>query len=71
MPLPHSSSSGRASPIWPASRTADFSTDSDALGDAYEFLIGQFAAGSGKKAGEFYIPQQLSDILSAIVTLNS
>jgi len=31
---------------------ADFSTDSDALGDAYEYLIGQFAAGSGKKAGE-------------------
>jgi type I restriction enzyme M protein len=36
---------------------ADFSTDSDALGDAYEYLIGQFAAGSGKKAGEFYTPQ--------------
>src|SRR5690606_40885252 len=33
---------------------ADFSTDSDTLGDAYEYLIGQFAAGSGKKAGEFY-----------------
>lgn len=33
---------------------ADFSTDVDALGDAYEYLIGQFAAGSGKKAGEFY-----------------
>jgi type I restriction enzyme M protein len=50
---------------------ADFSTDSDALGDAYEYLIGQFAAGSGKKAGEFYTPQQISDILSAIVTLDS
>jgi len=50
---------------------ADFSTDSDALGDAYEYLIGQFAAGSGKKAGEFYTPQQLSDILSEIVTLDS
>ena len=32
---------------------AEFSTDSDTLGDAYEYLIGQFAAGSGKKAGEF------------------
>ena len=32
---------------------ADFSSDIDALGDAYEYLIGQFAAGSGKKAGEF------------------
>lgn len=49
----------------------EFSTDSDALGDAYEYLIGQFAAGSGKKAGEFYTPQQISDILSAIVTLDS
>ena len=50
---------------------ADFSTDSDTLGDAYEYLIGQFAAGSGKKAGEFYTPQQISTILSAIVTLDS
>ncbi|MDD3609682.1 MAG: type I restriction-modification system subunit M [Halothiobacillaceae bacterium] len=47
-----------------------FSTDSDALGDAYEYLIGQFAAGSGKKAGEFYTPQPISSILSAIVTLD-
>ena len=50
---------------------AEFSTDSDTLGDAYEYLIGQFAAGSGKKAGEFYTPQRLSDILSAIVALDS
>ena len=49
----------------------DFSADIDALGDAYEYLIGQFAAGSGKKAGEFYTPQQISDILSTIVTLDS
>ena len=48
-----------------------FSTDSDTLGDAYEYLIGQFAAGSGKKAGEFYTPQRISDILSEIVTLDS
>lgn len=50
---------------------AGFSTDSDVLGDAYEYLIGQFAAGSGKKAGEFYTPQQISTILSGIVTLDS
>ncbi len=50
---------------------AQFSTDSDILGDAYEYLIGQFAAGSGKKAGEFYTPQTLSTILSRIVTLDS
>lgn len=49
---------------------ADFSKDRDALGDAYEYLIGQFAAGSGKKAGEFYTPQQISTILSEIVTLD-
>lgn len=48
-----------------------FSTNRDTLGDAYEYLIGQFAAGSGKKAGEFYTPQQISDILSEIVTLDS
>ncbi|NBV26406.1 MAG: type I restriction-modification system subunit M, partial [Actinobacteria bacterium] len=50
---------------------AGFSADIDALGDAYEFLLGQFAAGAGKKAGEFYTPQQISDVLSAIVTLDS
>lgn len=48
-----------------------FSTDSDTLGDAYEYLIGQFASGSGKKAGEFYTPQQISSVLSDIVTLDS
>lgn len=42
--------------------------ESDLLGDAYEFLIGQFAAGAGKKAGEFYSPQEVSTILARIVT---
>ena len=41
----------------------------DILGDAYEYLIGQFASGAGKKAGEFYTPQQASKILARIVTL--
>lgn len=50
---------------------AEFGTDTDILGDAYEYLIGEFAAGSGKKAGEFYTPQQISTILSRIVTLDS
>lgn len=50
---------------------ADFSTDTDTLGDAYEYLIGKFAAGSGKKAGEFYTPQQISTILSRIVILDT
>lgn len=43
-------------------------TESDILGDAYEYLIGQFASGAGKKAGEFYTPQGVSTILSKIVT---
>ena len=43
--------------------------DRDVLGDAYEYLIGQFAAGAGKKAGEFYTPQQVSKILAKIVTV--
>jgi len=41
----------------------------DVLGDAYEYLIGQFAANAGKKAGEFYTPQAVSEILARIVTL--
>ena len=48
-----------------------FPDDIDVLGDAYEYLIGQFAAGSGKKAGEFYTPQLVSNILSDIVVLDS
>ncbi|PZX57595.1 type I restriction enzyme M protein [Algoriphagus ratkowskyi] len=42
--------------------------ESDVLGDAYEYLIGKFAAGAGKSAGEFYTPQQVSSILAKIVT---
>lgn len=41
--------------------------DIDVLGDAYEYLISQFAANAGKKAGEFYTPQQVSRILAKIV----
>lgn len=40
----------------------------DILGDAYEYLIGQFASGAGKKAGEFYTPQEVSKVLAKIVT---
>jgi type I restriction enzyme M protein len=43
--------------------------DSDILGDAYEYLIGNFASSAGKKAGEFYTPQQVSKILAKVVTL--
>ena len=41
----------------------------DILGDAYEYLIGKFASGAGKKAGEFYTPQQVSKILAKLVTV--
>uniref|UniRef100_UPI0025E3B4C7 type I restriction-modification system subunit M N-terminal domain-containing protein n=1 Tax=uncultured Methanobrevibacter sp. TaxID=253161 RepID=UPI0025E3B4C7 len=43
--------------------------ESDILGDAYEYLISQFASSAGKKAGEFYTPQEVSKILAKIVTL--
>lgn len=43
--------------------------ESDVLGDAYEYLIAQFASGAGKLAGEFYTPAQVSKILAKIVTL--
>ena len=45
--------------------------DTDTLGDAYEYLIEKFAANAGQKAGEFYTPQYVSDILSEIVALDS
>lgn len=41
--------------------------DSDVLGDLYEYLIGMFAANSGAKAGEFYTPHQVSDIMARIL----
>lgn len=44
-------------------------TESDVLGDAYEYLIGKFASGAGKKAGEFYTPQQVSSVLARLVTI--
>jgi len=47
-------------------RLAD--TTADVLGDAYEYLIGEFASGAGKKAGEFYTPQAVSTLLAKLVT---
>ena len=41
-------------------------TEGDVLGDAYEYLIGQFASETGKKAGEFYTPQGPARILTRI-----
>jgi len=39
----------------------------DIIGDVYEYLIGQFAAGAGKKAGEFYTPPEVSILLAKLV----
>ncbi len=41
-------------------------SDADVLGNAYEYLIGQFASETGKKAGEFYTPQAVSKIITRI-----
>lgn len=45
-------------------------TSSDTLGDAYEYLISQFASESGKKAGEFYTPQKVSELLTRLTLVN-
>jgi len=45
-------------------------SNADILGDAYEYLIGQFASGAGKKAGEFYTPPEVSQVLAKLVTSN-
>jgi type I restriction enzyme M protein len=41
--------------------------NSDIIGDAYEYLIGKFASGAGKKAGEFYTPPEVSSLLAQLV----
>ena len=50
---------------------SELTIEQNMLGDAYEYLIGQFAVGGGRKTGEFYTPQNISRILSEIVTLDS
>jgi len=54
-------------PTW-IKLTSNYNSNADVLGDAYEYLIGKFASGAGKKAGEFYTPQEVSRILSKLVT---
>lgn len=41
--------------------------NNDILGDTYEYLIGAFASDAGKKAGEFYTPRQVSEVMAQIV----
>lgn len=45
----------------------DYSTD--VLGDAYEYMLGQFASETGKKAGEFYTPTAVANLMANIVML--
>ncbi|OTF88334.1 hypothetical protein A8C46_02145 [Ligilactobacillus salivarius] len=40
------------------------------MGNAYGYLIGQFASESGKKAGEFYTSQQISELLTRLTLVN-
>ncbi len=46
---------------------ADHLEDRDVIGDVYEYLISRFAAGAGKKAGEFYTPPEVSTLLAKLV----
>ncbi len=39
----------------------------DVIGNAYEYLIARFAAGAGKKAGEFYTPAEVSELIAELV----
>lgn len=42
----------------------------DILGDIYEYLIAKFAGNSGKKAGEFYTPHEVSEVLAKLATVS-
>lgn len=52
-----------------ALKDINFDEDRDVLGDAYEYLISEFAMSAGKKAGEFYTPRTVSEIIAKIVTI--
>ncbi|MBQ4567924.1 MAG: type I restriction-modification system subunit M [Desulfovibrio sp.] len=41
----------------------------DAFGDAYEFLMGMYASNAGKSGGEYYTPQEVSELLARIATV--
>lgn len=41
----------------------------DAFGDAYEYLMGMYASSAGKSGGEYYTPQEVSELLTRIATL--
>lgn len=43
-------------------------TEDDIFGAAYEYLLSEFASNSGKKAGEFYTPSSVSELIARIAT---
>lgn len=47
--------------------TKEGEVPADVIGDAYEYMIGEFATMAGKKAGSFYTPQAVSEIMAQIV----
>lgn len=51
-------------------KLGDYSSNSiDLFGDAYEYLMGMYASAAGKKGGEFYTPQEVSELLAEITTV--
>ncbi len=51
-------------------RLGDYSNNTiDVFGDAYEYLMGMYATAAGKKGGEFYTPQEVSELLAKITTV--
>ena len=48
--------------------TKDNEVPADVVGDAYEYMIGEFATMAGKKAGSFFTPQQVSEVMAQIVS---
>ena len=43
--------------------------DDDLIGDAYEYLMSMYASNAGKKGGEFFTPQEVSDLLTRLATV--
>jgi len=52
-------------------RLGDYSDNTiDAFGDAYEFLMTMYASSAGKSGGEFFTPQEVSELLACLVTVD-
>ncbi len=46
-------------------------TDNDTFGDTYEYLMQMYASGAGKSGGEFFTPQQVSELLARLASYNN